>query len=538
MLHQLPLAASRRRRHFFVAALLALSLASGSVQAATVTWSGDGTDDNLLDPANWVSNPTVSDGDALVFAGDVRTSPFLNQAFTAQTVTFDATAAAFSLGASGGGVLTIDSASTATANVIVNTSTALQTFNVDVKLQNSSSAIFQIYLANGDLEFGAGHTVTFNTLTSFLINPGKTATFKGIATGSENLQLKSGGTLAFTNSANTWAGTGNKALEVTDGTVLLGGALGTASSGYMMSSGGGSNRTAKILIDADGLTVASGQTIRGMNDTTSEVVLGSSSNMDGAAAFSGDIAIGFSTITTQLRELTVSAGHADGKVTFSGVISHGGSGGTSLSNVTKKGAGTVILSGSASNSYTGVTTVTQGTLALAKNPGFTAISGTALKIEEGAAVRLDQSDQIVDTAGLDLSGMFDLNGTRSEKVGLLSYDDGTLDFGAAGSSQAFLISGEGAFSGTLTIANWTDGSDIFAVASGTVLSSGFLGGIVFEGYGTGAMIGATNQTIDGYDGTYDFIVAASIPEASVGSCLLLGLGAFCTVAFAWGRRRA
>ena len=91
-------------------------------------------------------------------------------------------------------------------------------------------------------------------------------------------------------------------------------------------------------------------------------------------------------------------------LTVGGVISDGGSG----FGFTKTGAGILTLSGSAANTYTGLTTVTAGTLNLGKTAGINAIAGNVLV--NGGALVLLASNQIADTSAMTISsGSFNLN---------------------------------------------------------------------------------------------------------------------------------
>jgi autotransporter-associated beta strand protein len=95
-------------------------------------------------------------------------------------------------------------------------------------------------------------------------------------------------------------------------------------------------------------------------------------------------------------------------------------------NIVKDGTGTQQLSGSGGNDYTGTTTVNDGTLALAKTGGATAIGGD-LTVNGPGTVTYQGNDQVADTGAVtvnsggtvDLAGFSDtvssltLNGTGS-----------------------------------------------------------------------------------------------------------------------------
>lgn len=106
--------------------------------------------------------------------------------------------------------------------------------------------------------------------------------------------------------------------------------------------------------------------------------------------------------------------------TFNGVI-------TGNLALTKAGAGSLTLSGTAANTYTGVTTLNAGTLLLGKTAGVSAVGG-AVTIGDSSGtdtLRLLASDQIPDTAvvtinagGSGNSGKFELNGFSETVAGI------------------------------------------------------------------------------------------------------------------------
>src|SRR5262249_21232419 len=134
-------------------------------------------------------------------------------------------------------------------------------------------------------------------------------------------------------------------------------------------------------------------------------------------------------------DATVNVPGATDTLTLNGVIQEtGGSRG-----LTKVGVGTLTFGGANSNTYTGLTTVNEGTLLLGKDGGAT----TALAITGGlvvgngsgpAAVAQELfSNQVADSAPVTVQsdGTFDLNG-RFDAVGLVTITDGMVKTGATG----------------------------------------------------------------------------------------------------------
>ncbi len=173
--------------------------------------------------------------------------------------------------------------------------------------------------------------------------------------------------------------------------------------------------------------------------------------------------------------------------------------GTTTGTLTKNGIGTWTLSGTAANTYTGVTTVNEGELDLSKTAGVAAIAGN-LVIGDGTAtdtIKLINSDQIADTSDVTInsSGVFNLNGKNE-----------TIDALNSGSSTASITLG----AGVLTVGANNEASAAFA---GVISGTG--GSLIKSGTGTQTLSG--NDTYTG--GTT--IIAGTI---GIGSDTALGSG--------------
>jgi autotransporter-associated beta strand protein len=160
-------------------------------------------------------------------------------------------------------------------------------------------------------------------------------------------------------------------------------------------------------------------------------------------------------------------------------------------DVTFAGSGTVILSGSSPNTYTGETFVYGGTLELAKTSGDGAIPGN-LVIGDGSGgadadvVRLKRSNQIANTADVTIasSGLFDLDGYYDRMdaftgSGSVALGSGHLIAGHSGSSFTFdgLASGSGYLwkvgTGTWTLTGDNTYSGTTRIETGTLIVNGF-----------------------------------------------------------------
>lgn len=171
-----------------------------------------------------------------------------------------------------------------------------------------------------------------------------------------------------------------------------------------------------------------------------------------------------------LKILTLQ-GDADG--TLTGVVANGAS---NTFAVTKAGAGTWTLAGA--NAYTGATTVSAGTLAL------------------GAA------DRIADASLLSLGGgTFATNGFSDVLGGLALSADSAIDFGDGSSTLTLADSSVQAWTGMLTINNWSgspvgSGVDQLIFGNGpSALTETQLAQIHFAGFDPGAKILASGEVV-------------------------------------------
>jgi len=158
---------------------------------------------------------------------------------------------------------------------------------------------------------------------------------------------------------------------------------------------------------------AGGVTIGGIRMLTLEAT-----NANGNTAGSGINSSNTSGTNTVSAKIGLAAGQTwtvgtGGTLAVTGAVSDFG-GGYAL---TKVGAGTLILGGSAPNTYTGLTTVTAGTLEFNKTAGVNVIAGDGVagtsdvQVNAGATLRFAASNQIADDATVNLNaGTWNLNG--------------------------------------------------------------------------------------------------------------------------------
>src|SRR5262249_16631944 len=152
--------------------------------------------------------------------------------------------------------------------------------------------------------------------------------------------------------------------------------------------------------------------------------------------------------------------------------------------LTKTGLGPLALKGSANNTYSGTTTVSDGTLLLNKSSGINAISGDLVI---NGTVRLLQTDQIPDSAALTVNStaVFHLNSILETICSLAGSPGGSVLLGSSGlltggnnSSTTFagIMSGSGGLTklgtGVMTLTGNNIYNGVTFVQTGTLLVDG------------------------------------------------------------------
>ena len=357
----------------------------------------------------------------------------------------------------GTGTLTLSGANTYTGATNINSGTLL------FGASNVLSASTALTIASGaTVDLGWAHSATIASLAGagtldlkggpFTVSGATNTAFSGtiIDSGGYGAFVKQGtGTLTLSG-ANTF----NGVTTITAGALNLQSntALGTSTSGNTIASGAAlqlqnniSVTEASFGISGSGIgSTGAIRNISGNNTLNSAIALNASTTLGadaGTLAITGDINLGSSqTLTTT----------GAGTINLSGAL-NGSSG------VTQAGTGTLILSGSTANSYTGTTTVNSGTLQLNKTAGTNAIGGGALTVGDGigaantATVALLASNQIADHAGLvtiNSDGRLNLN-NQSESINTLA-GTGSIAFGTTGYLGVGVNSGSSTFGGSLT----------------------------------------------------------------------------------------
>ena len=323
--------------------------------------------------------------------------------------------------------------------------------NDDIATFNSATYLFQPTAVNsyflGGLVFDSsngGTTITTDTGNKRL-NIGSSGIQMNSGTGAVNIGALGVGTQGVNMAANqSWANNSSSLLTVNRAAVDDGAAAGTytltingsGSGGVTMANGFsdiGSNPDATrffaLVIDSTGgnTTISGGSTYTGGTTLTQgnlllghDTALGTGSlALNGGKISSNAGARDPANNTTIGGNVTLGDAVNTGRLTFAGTIGLGGDTRTlttesdvvfsnivSNGGITKTGTGQLTLTGGSANTYSGTTTVNDGTLVLAKTAGVNAIAG-GLTIGDGTnsdTVSLGASDQIADTVVVNMIG--------------------------------------------------------------------------------------------------------------------------------------
>ena len=415
---------------------------------------------------------------------------------------------------------------------------------------------------DGSVTVGNGSTLTIGASNNL------SSTFAGVISGTGTIAKAGTGTLTLTGS-NTFGGAG-QTVSINGGVLEVNAdaALGNSANSItlnnatlLLSSGLTSGRnfvlTNNSVIDTDNdLTSISG-TISGTgvlvkNGTGDLSVTGTNTYTGGTTINDGTVIVNSAsslgatsgTLTINGGTLEVATGYTSARnvslgntastiqvnssqtYTASGVVS-----GTGTLN--KSGSGTLTLTGA--NTFTGGTVIADGTVVAAATSGSALASTTSITVNAGGTLLLGASNQINNTAAINLDGGTLAKGNFSEGAAnatgmgaLTLISDGShIDFGTGTVGVLTFASfdpGSGVDALTLTIDNWT-GVPGAAGVTGTndrlifaTDQSANYGSFNFTGY-----LGATEIALPG--GYYEVVPVSLVPEPSTYVGALLGLAA-------------
>jgi fibronectin-binding autotransporter adhesin len=471
----------------------AILLTTGGNNAATTTFSGliqdgagtlsltkAGTGIMILSGLNSYTGATIVSAGTLTLgsAGNGTNSP-LGTIASGTTVNNGAALnlAGFSLSTLE--ALTLNGTGIASAGALNNTSTTLNSsYTGTITLASASSIVTAaggMVINTGTItgaSFGLTLGGTGNGNMQSLINTG-TGTLTKIGTGIWTLSADN----EFTGLTSISAGT------------LRLGITGNATNGPLGTVDNGVNITAGAL-DLNGFTLATAEaiTIRGTGISAGGAITNSSAT---AADYSGLVTIGAtSTIATNAGDLNLTN---TGTITGAFALTLSGSGNGSISSIIGTGAGSIVKTGagtwtlSGASTYTGVTTISVGTLKIgASNVGVSGNSSVTVtstldlngfnatigSLAGAGTVTSSQAGSVtLTTGGKNVSTTFS---------GVIENGSGTLNLVKAG-TLIFTLSGLSTYTGLTTINTGTialgaagDGtnSPLGTIAGGTTVNTG------------------------------------------------------------------
>ena len=396
-----------RSRAFALVTLISLALAwSPHAFGVVKNWTGLGANANWSTSGNWSPTGAPANGDDLVFPGGaarpVNTNDLVGRGF--ESISFN--------GASGGYFLRGQPISLTNGLTVANTAGA-NTVDIDVTL--GANQTFNVGTGgtldvNGDINLNGRNLTVLNAFATSL---------DGAISGVGNLTKTSSGVLTIGGAvANTFSGT----VTVTAGTVTLAKTVGGAVPGDLfIGDGSGADlvqlTAANQIGNASDVTIDAGATLdllgnsdtigtltlRGGTVATAAGILTLGGNVTSLASSVGSVISGNLNLGSVTRTISVASGIVGIELEISANIR--GTGG-----LTKTGAGLLQLT--SSNSYSGLTTIQQGTVFMENSFGLGATNQGTI-VENGASLWLTAANLVVNE-GLTL------NGTGSPSNGALN----------------------------------------------------------------------------------------------------------------------
>jgi fibronectin-binding autotransporter adhesin len=389
---------------------------------------------------------------------------------------------------------------------------------------NVGGASDTLTVSSGAVAFAGGGTNTLSVGNLVLpaqafitTDPGSTATVSGVVTGAATSFTKAGtGTLVLSG-ANQFAGADyiNGGMLTMQNSAALGGASGaaTVNSGATLAlqDPGGS----PIVVGAKSLTI----TGTGYNNAGALLSISGNSNSWAGTIAMNSVSIDGPALFPAAAVVVTGAslGANAGQLTLSGQIS-------GSSDLIKVGAGTVQLSGVASNTYTGSTRIVQGILLLDKSPGLNAVGSSVATIWVGNDQASASPGEIELGANYQGPAVSSLPAVQVGATGIVNFNNFTdsissliLTIGPNGGSTVMTGSGTMTATGSITVQ---------AIGTGNPSPATISGNLALETFGTTGSFGHSITVNDGAIGD-DLVISASISDGTglaSQSVTKLGLG--------------
>jgi len=445
-----------RRLNLAALALVSLVAVTGmrSAGAVTYTWTqgaGTGNGNQVWGTsANWAGSPTLTFNNTtdLVFdnASVVNRANFL-------AIGANRTIRSITIGAN------YESSNNANFEIqtyqTINTTARNLTFqaasgNASVTLAQSTSGAVQVRLGSG----AGGNIILTSSLdiaqnNTFLDTSGNGLQIEGKLQGSGNVNKTGAGLLRILRSNTAW--TGN--MNINEGAVQVGNDPGNAFGQGTWTLGGGANNTSLIIrrFFQDGVAATPGGIVVAAGDGTRTIA---NTAFDGG----GPLNLGGNITLDKDAIFNVASGTAytnGSSMTLSGTV-------TGAGGIIKTSDGTLILA--RNNTYTGLTTISGGTLSIGSGGTTGAVAGGILN---NAALVFDRSDALTfsgtiggsgglakqGAGALTLTGSSSYAGGTAVNVGGLLIDGTHSGVGLASVSSGAWIGGTGSLAGGLTIAS-------------------------------------------------------------------------------------
>ncbi|MBN8459036.1 MAG: autotransporter-associated beta strand repeat-containing protein [Verrucomicrobia bacterium] len=244
----------------------------------------------------------------------------------------------------------------------------------------------------GDLTVGAGTIITGTS------QGGGSTGYLGAVTGGRTITISSGATLDFR--ANNQFGGGGKTAATLPSIVVNGGTLTSTRFnilGNVTLNGGTLTQSVTDSGNYEGYEFLGTVTVGGGSASTISSGNGKANHLRGG-----------STITFNVADATASSAS---DLVVSNILRNGSGDYTGTGSLLKTGTGTMQMN--AVNTYTGTTTVSQGTLVLAAGGDLGTIGSSAIVVESGANLVLSTGDATGYTSGAGLT----IRGTMTKATG-------------------------------------------------------------------------------------------------------------------------